>query len=94
MVVNMKHKPVRYVSEHIGLPADIVCGASIITAYGNNHVFIENYRGITEYNDKYIKIQGKNCRIIIKGEHLVINFYTDNDMRIDGIINDVNFYGG
>ena len=90
----MKHKPVNYLSDHIGLPSDIICGACIVTAYGNDHIFVENYRSITEYNDTYIKIRGKKHSIIIKGRKLIISFYTGNDMRIDGIIDEVHLYGG
>lgn len=86
----MKHKPLNYVSEHLGLPADIICGSSIATAYGNNHLYIENYRGIIEYDTDHIRVQGKNGRITVFGINLTIDYYTDNDMRIDGIINEIH----
>lgn len=86
----MKHKPAKYVSEHLGLPADIICGSSIVTAYGNNHIYIENYRGIIEYENDHIRIQCKDGRITIEGINLTIDYYTDNDMRIDGIIKEIH----
>ncbi len=82
----MKARPLKYVSEHLNLPADIISGASIVTAYGNDHIYIENYKRIIEYTSELIRIQGKNCRIRIEGINLCIDYYTDNDMRIDGEI--------
>lgn len=86
----MKGKPLNYVSEHLGLPADIICGSSIVTAYSKNHIYIEHYKGIVEYTSERIRIRGKNCDITVYGCNLCINYYTDNDMRIDGIINEIH----
>ena len=86
----MKKRPLTYVSEHLNLPADIACGSCIVTAYGRRHIYIENYKGIIEYTSELIKIQGKNCRVLVKGKALCLNYYTDSDMRIDGDIKEVN----
>lgn len=82
-------KPVNYVSNHLNLPDDVICGSCIVTSYGNRYVFIENYKRIILYTDENILVQGKNCRIEIKGSRLAIKYYTDNDMRIDGRIESV-----
>ena len=87
----MKRKPISYVSEHLNLPQDIISGACIVTSYGNRHVYIENYKGIIEYTDDFIRIQGKNCKVLIKGKSLSIYYYGDNDMRVDGKIESVNY---
>ena len=79
----MKKRPLTYVSEHLNLPADIACGSCIVTAYGRRHIYIE-------YTSELIKIQRKNCRVLVKGKALCINYYTDSDMRIDGDIKEVN----
>lgn len=86
----MKKKPLSYVSNHINLPGDILSGASIVTAYGTNHVYIQNYKGIIEYSTDRIRLQGKKCRITVTGNNLMIDYYTDNDMKINGIIKEVN----
>ncbi|MBE5936606.1 MAG: sporulation protein [Lachnospiraceae bacterium] len=87
----MKKRPLNYVSEHLNLPADIICGSCIATAYGNKHLYIENYRGILEYTENTIRILGKNGRIYVYGSKLTIKYYTDNDMRIDGFIHEIKF---
>ena len=86
----MKSKPLSYVSEHLGLPADIICGSYIVTAYSNNHIYIEHYQGILEYTSERIRIRGKKGDVTIIGCDLCINYYTDNDMRIDGIIKEIH----
>lgn len=89
----MKGKPLNYVSEHLNLPADIICGSSIVTAYSNKHIYIENYQGILEYTSERIRIRGKKGDITVYGGNLCINYYTDNDMRIDGCINEIHLTG-
>lgn len=86
----MKSKPLNYVSEHLNLPADVVGRACIVTAYGRRHIYIENYKGIIEYTSELIRVQGKDCRVEVIGNRLCINYYTDNDMRIDGDIKEVH----
>ena len=87
----MKRKPISYVSEHLNLPQDIISGACIVTSYGNRYVYIENYKGIIEYTNEFIRIQGKNCKVLIKGNALSIRYYGDRDMRVDGKIESVNY---
>lgn len=86
----MKKKPLGYVSSRLNLPEDIMNGACVVTAYGNRHVYIQNYKGIIEYGTDMIRLQGKKCRVTIRGCNLVIDYYTDSDMKIDGVISEVN----
>ena len=51
--------------DKLHLPKDITQGAFILTAIGNNELYIENYKGILEYTTQCIRIQGKNTYIII-----------------------------
>lgn len=72
--------------EHLELPKDIVGKASILTAYGKNEVWIENYKGIIEYTKEMIVIQGKNIRIRVCGTNLVVDYYSNEEMKIVGEI--------
>lgn len=92
--LNQKKKPqkekertyMEEISNRIGLPADILAGAPIITATGRNELCLENYKGIIEYNGNIIKVQTKICRICIEGRHLNILYFTEDEMRITGYI--------
>lgn len=79
------------VSEHLKLPADILVGAPIVTAMGRNEVCIENYKGILEYNDKLIKILSKVGTIRIEGKNLNISYFTNDEMRITGMVSAITY---
>lgn len=71
------------------LPRDLMLGAAILTVTGNREVLIANYKGILEYEDSFIRVQAKNCRILISGAHLAIDYYTNEEMKITGMITDI-----
>lgn len=66
-------------------------GALRVTLTGNGEAWIENYRGILEYSDEMILLQGKNCRVCFEGTHLSIDYYTNEDMKISGSITCVRY---
>lgn len=77
--------------ESLKLPKDSMLGASIVSVTGNKEAFIENYKGILEYTSDSIVLQGKNCRICFQGKQLSIDYYTNEDMKISGIIEAVRY---
>lgn len=79
------------VVEGLDLPKDILYGAVIVTAMGPYEAYIENYKGIMEYTDCKIKIQTKNCRLEILGKQLLIAYYTNEEMKITGTIQSINY---
>ena len=79
------------VVESLKLPKDSLLGASIITVTGNTDIFVENYKGILQYSSELILLQGKNCKIELKGKRLNIVYYTNEDMKISGVIDSVCF---
>ena len=66
-------------------------GAAIVTVTGNRDAFIENYKGILEYNTESIVLQGKNCKICFEGKQLSIDYYTNDEMKITGEIQEVKY---
>lgn len=77
--------------ESLKLPKDTMLGASIVSITGNREAFIENYKGILEYTKDTIVLQGKNCRISFQGKQLSIDYYTNEDMKISGIIESIRY---
>lgn len=66
-------------------------GASIVTLTGNHEAWIENYKGLIEYSDTFVLLQGKTCQICISGKCLSIDYYTNEDMKISGCIQCVRY---
>lgn len=77
--------------ESLKLPKDICMGAMKVTLTGNREAWIENYRGILEYTEEQILLQGKTCQVCFEGARLSIDYYTNEDMKISGCIACVRF---
>lgn len=76
---------------NLELPKDLMLGASVLTVTGRGEALISNYKGILEYKDSFIRVQTKNCRIQISGAHLAIDYYTNEEMKITGFIESINY---
>lgn len=77
--------------ESLKLPKDSLLGDCIVTLTGNTEVFVENYKGILQYSRELILLQGKNCKIELTGKRLDIVYYTNEDMKICGFIEQVRY---
>lgn len=88
---NNKHKFVQQAVDTLELPKDLVYHAAIVTVTGNRELIIENYKGILEYETQIIRVQAKNCRIAVLGRNLNIPYYTNDEMKITGIIQSIAY---
>lgn len=79
------------IAEVLEVPKDVALGESIITLTGKREVLIENYKGIVEYNDKFIKIKTKNGLIEIVGNKFLITYLTDDEIKVTGKINSIKY---
>ena len=79
------------VIEQLELPKDFVLKDALVTITGRRELLIENYKGILIYEDSFIKIQAKNCRIEITGTHLNIDYYTNEEMKITGFVQQIQY---
>ena len=79
------------VIEQLELPKDFVLKDALVTITGRRELLIENYKGILIYEDSFIKIQAKNCRIEITGTHLNIDYYTNEEMKITGFSQQIQY---
>ena len=64
---------------------------SIVTMTGQLEVNVENYRGILEYTDILIRIKSKCGQIRITGKNLQIAYYTNDEMKITGRVEKVEY---
>ena len=89
-----KRKPIKIreqVIEQLELPKDFLLGEAIVTVTGRKELLIENYKGILNYEDSFIKIQAKNCRVVITGRNLSIDYYTNEEMKITGFFEQIQY---
>lgn len=70
----------------LSIPKDVIPGEPIVTITGRQKVYIENYHRIVSFQDEEIKLQAKTCRILVQGKRLRIEYYTKDDMMIQGQI--------
>ncbi|MDD3403279.1 MAG: YabP/YqfC family sporulation protein [Hespellia sp.] len=73
------------------IPSDVAQKVPILTMTGFHEFIIENYRGILEYTSKLIRIQTKTGQIKINGIDLNIEYYTNEEMKVTGIISLIEF---
>ena len=69
----------------------LMLGAAIVTVTGRGEAVISNYTGILEYEDSFIRVQTKTCRIRITGVRLAIDYYTNEEMKITGSIDTIEY---
>lgn len=82
----------RNLAENLKLPKDLLTGDVNVRIMGKREVFIENYRYIIEYSEAVLKLQCKNTKLKIKGNKLVIEYYSKDEMLVKGMIDEICYY--
>ena len=77
--------------ESLQLPKDLLLGSVLLTITGQKEAYIENYRGIIEYTSQQIRLQTKTCQLIIIGCNLSIDYYSNEEMKITGMIYEIKY---
>ena len=78
------------VTDRLELPKDMMFGVPILTITGQNDLTVENYKGILEYEEFYIKLSTKIGLININGFNLTLEQVTEDDISIKGKIESVS----
>ena len=81
----------RTVSERLNLSPDILEGATVVNMYGRHMALVENYKSIIDYSPEQIKLQGKHVKLLIQGEKLRIERFTQEDCKIQGDIDLIQY---
>lgn len=79
------------ISGRLNLPTDLMLGDPIVTVTGRRDVTVENYRGIMNYETVLIRLSLKHGQIEIHGSGLRIDYYTNDDMKISGRIDRIEY---
>ena len=87
----MSWEPKKTAVSALGLPRDVILGDVLISFVGRSQVNVETSRSILIYTDTLIKPQARNCRVVIHGARLKIDYYTAEEMKITGQIGSLEF---
>lgn len=77
--------------EALSLPKEIVLDLPKITIIGDIQIFIENYKGVVEYDSQRIRINTAKGQVKIFGENLEINTVTTEEIFITGEFTNIEF---
>lgn len=75
-------------SKAMELPKELLMNISRMTIIGNEDIYIENYKGIVEYEENVIRLSNN---ITIYGSKLNIEEITENEIMITGNVLNIEF---
>lgn len=73
------------------MPREVVSSDVKVTILGFNEIYIENYKNILEYEETFVKVNLFNGTINIHGFNLNLEQMTDDDIRVTGEIDSLDF---
>ena len=79
------------ISSALSVPLEVIDDVPRITFDSNTKVYIENFKGITEYTAESIMINAGRYAITLTGENLEIKNMNSEEAIIEGIIKVVDF---
>ncbi|HEX3031535.1 MAG TPA: sporulation protein YqfC [Bacillota bacterium] len=71
------------------IPSDIALDLPKITLIGGYQAFIENHRGILEYNTRLIRIKVSTGQLVISGRDLLVRNILQQEISVEGNITSV-----
>ena len=84
----------RKVGEVLEMPVEITSDLPKITISGFEEVMIENFIGILEYEEFFIRIKTYIGNVIINGFNMKLNQLNSEDIMIQGMISNISFEKG
>ena len=84
-------KKARKIEEILEIPVELSTNNPKITITGFERVLIENYRGILEYQDYFVRINTYIGILNINGFNLKLEEMTTDDLLVTGKIDSIDF---
>ena len=86
----MRKPNLRKIDVMLEMPKELYTNEPKLTIVGFNEMIIENYKGILEYEEYYIKINTHIGIININGFNLKLEQMTNDDIKIIGDIESID----
>ena len=80
--------------ELLEMPVEISSNLPKITISGFDEIIIENFAGILEYEEFFIRIKTHIGNVIINGFNMKLTELNQEDIMVTGIISNINFEKG
>ena len=84
-------RKVRKIDEILEIPEELSTNNPKLTIMGFERVLIENYRGILEYQDYFVRLNTYIGIININGFNLKLEEMTTDDLLVTGKIDSIDF---
>ncbi len=84
-------KKSRKIDEILEIPVELATNNPKITVVGFERVLIENYRGILEYQEYFVRLNTHIGIININGFNLKLEEMTTDDLLVTGKIDSIDF---
>lgn len=84
-------KKVKKLDEILEIPVELSTDIPKVTIVGFGRVLIENYRGILEYQDYFVRVNTHIGILNINGFNLNLEEMTTDDLLITGKIESIDF---
>lgn len=79
------------INELLEIPREVISKVPKITVTGFDEVLIENFKGILEYEDFFVRISTYIGNININGFNLKLSQMTEDDILVRGKIENLDF---
>jgi len=81
----------RKVNEILEIPREVVSKVPKITITGFDEIIIENFRGILEYEEFFVRISTHIGNVIVNGFNMKLTQLNDEDIMVKGKIENISF---
>jgi len=79
------------IAEGLDLPKELIMDIPRLTMIGTKQLFLENYKGIVEYESNKIRIKIHKGIITLEGKDMFIKEITSEDIMVTGDIGTIQF---
>ena len=79
------------INRFLEIPREVVTGIPKVTIIGFDEILIENFKGILEYENFFVRISTELGNININGFNLKLNQMADTDVLVSGKIENIDF---
>lgn len=88
--MTMKKKKISKIDKFLEMPQEVCSDVPKFSIAGFEEMIIENYKGILEYEDFYIRISTYIGIVNINGYNLILETMTNDDIKVKGKIESID----